>query len=146
MELPISYTAIFSSAPDVFDRQNGIYPMAPQTDYEEQTKSRNLIRNTVINATRRIICYHQPIYNDERLESSEYVGLQLDVREATVDLVLVQEKYDNAAIVILDDNDSQLLLQTCFCVCIFVAQAIDSVARYKYSYYTEESLIIIIIR
>ena len=78
--------------------------MAPLTDYEEQTRSRNRIRNLLINATRRIICYNQPIYNDERLELSEYAGLQLDVREATVDLVLVQEHYDNAAIRILDDD------------------------------------------
>ena len=39
----------------------------------------------------------------------EYAGLQLDVREASVDSVLVQERYDNAAILIVDD-DSQLLL------------------------------------
>ena len=83
--------------------------MAPLTDYQEQTRSRNIIRNTVINATRRIICYDQPIYNDERLELSEYAGLQLDVREASVDvsIVHVQEQYDNAAILIVDD-DSQL--------------------------------------
>ena len=82
--------------------------MAPLTDYEEQTRSRNRIRNTVINATRRVICYDQPIYNDEHLELSEYAGLQLDVREASVDLVLVQEHYTNAAIQILDD-DSELI-------------------------------------
>ena len=97
------------SAPDVFDRREGVYPMALLTDYEEQTRSRNRIRNTVINATRRVICYDQPIYNDECLELSEYSGLQLDVREASVDLILVQERYDNAAIRIMDD-DSQLLL------------------------------------
>ena len=83
--------------------------MAPSTDYEEQTRSRNIIRNMLINATRRLICYDQPIYNDDRLELMEYAGLQLDVREASVDLVLVREQYDNAAILIVDD-DSQLLL------------------------------------
>ena len=83
--------------------------MAPMTDYQQQTRSRNIIRNDLINATRRVICYNQPIYNDERLELMEYAGLQLDVREATVDIVLVQEHYDNAAILIVDD-DSQLLL------------------------------------
>ena len=82
--------------------------MAPLTDYQEQTRSRNIIRNTVINATRRVICYDQPIYNDEHLELSEYAGLQLDVREASVDLVLFQEHYANAAIQILDD-DSELI-------------------------------------
>ena len=83
--------------------------MAPFTDYQEQTRSRNIIRETLINATRRVICYDQPIYDDEHLELMEYAGLQLDVREATVDLVLVQERYDNAAILIVDD-DSQLLI------------------------------------
>ena len=111
---------ILFSAPDVFDRREEIYPMAPLTDYEEQTRSRNLIRNVFINATRRIICYDQLIYNDEGLELMEYVGLQLDVREASVDLVQVQELYDNAAILILDD-DSQLTLH------VFIAQKIDSV-------------------
>ena len=92
--------------------------MAPLTDYEEQTWSQNRIRDKLINATGRVICYDQSIYNDEHLESSEYVGLQLDVREATVGIVVVQPQYDNAAILILDD-DSQLLLPTFF-VCVFL--------------------------
>ena len=99
----------YLSAPDVFNRSTGNHTMTPRTDYQEQTRSRNIIRNELINATRRIICYDQPIYNDERLELMEYAGLQLDVREATVDLVKVQKPYDNAAILIVDD-DSQLLL------------------------------------
>ena len=97
----------FLLAPDVFDPHVG-YRKDPQTDYEEQTRSQNRIRNEVISAKRRVVCYDQPIYNDARLELMEYAGLQLDVREATVDLVLVQEHYDNAAILIVDD-DSQLL-------------------------------------
>ena len=88
--------------------------MAPLTDYQEQTRSRNIIRDELINATRRVICYHQPIYDDERLELMEYAGFQLDVREATV-LVEVQERYDYAAIQIVDD-DSQLLLYTCYLI------------------------------
>ena len=82
--------------------------MAPLTDYEEQTRSRNRIRNTFINSTTRAICYDQPIFNDNRLESSEYAGLQLNIRDASGGLVLVQEHYDNAAIQIVDD-DRQLL-------------------------------------
>ena len=85
--------------------------MAPLTDYEEQTENRNRIRNTVMNATSRVICYNQPIYNDEQLERPEYAGLQLSVRDASVDIVVAQEHNDNAAIVILDD-DSQLLYYT----------------------------------
>ena len=78
--------------------------MASLTDYQEQTRSRYIIRGILINATRRVICYSQSIYNDERLELMEYAGLQLDVREATVEQVDVQERYDNAAILILDDD------------------------------------------
>ena len=82
--------------------------MAPMTDYEEQTMRRNRIRNTVISATRRVVCYNQPIYNDEQLEVSEYAGLELSVIPSEI-IVMVKEKYDNAAILILDD-DSKLLL------------------------------------
>ena len=81
--------------------------MAPLTDYEEQTRSRNRIRNMFINSTKRTICYDQPIFNDNRLELSEYAGLQLNIRDASVGLVVVQEKYDNAAIWIVDDDDRQ---------------------------------------
>ena len=116
MELPKLHCNTLS-APDVFDRRTGNYTMAPLTDYEEQTESQNRIRNTVINATRRLICYNQPVYNDERLELREYAGLQLSVQNASVGLVLVQEQYDNAAILILDD-DSQLLLCRQFFACL----------------------------
>ena len=81
--------------------------MAPLADYEEQTKSKNRIKNMVISTMRRVICYNQPIYDDARLEASEYTGLQLGVSHATSALVEVQEHYDNAVILILDD-DSQL--------------------------------------
>ena len=82
--------------------------MAQLTDYEEQTERRNRIRNMVISAMRRVICYNQPIYDDERLEVSEYMGLQLEVGDATFVLVEAQELYDNAVILILDD-DGELL-------------------------------------
>ena len=78
--------------------------MAERTDYEEQTRRRNRIRDTIINATRRIICYDQPIYDDVRLEKSEYAGLRLSNRTASIDTVLVEEQYDNAAIKIIDDD------------------------------------------
>ena len=77
------------------------------TDYEEQIRGINRIRNKVINATRRLICYKQLIYDDIRLEMSEYAGLVLTVRDASV-ITLVQPSYDQVAIRILDD-DSELL-------------------------------------
>ena len=70
--------------------------MAPRTDYEEQIRGINRIRNTVINAMRRIICYNLPIYGDIRLEMSEYAGLTLDIGDASV-LTLVRPMYDQVA-------------------------------------------------
>ena len=77
--------------------------MATMTDYEEQIRGNNHIRNAVITATSRIICYNQTIYDDIRLEMSEYAGLTLAVRDASV-LTEVQPMYDRATIMILDDD------------------------------------------
>ena len=79
--------------------------MIPKSDYEEQIRGINHIRNTVINATRRIICYNQIIYDDIRLEVSEYAGLTLAVRDSSV-LTLVRPLYDQVAIQILDDDST----------------------------------------
>ena len=95
----------FSPAPDSPDFL-GEYTVAPMTDYEEQIRSNNHIRNTVINTMRRNICYNQTIYNDMRLEVSEYVGLTLAVRDSSV-RTEIQPEYDQVAIQILDD-DSKL--------------------------------------
>ena len=95
----------FSSAPDS-PNFLGEYPMAPLTDYEEQIRGINRIRNTVMNEMRRIVCYNQIIYDDMRLEMSEYVGLTLAVRDSSV-RTEVQPKYDQVDIQIVD-NDSEL--------------------------------------
>ena len=58
--------------------------MEPGTDYEEQIRGINRIRNTVINATRQIVCYNQTIYDDMRLEVTEYAGFTLAVRDSSV--------------------------------------------------------------
>ena len=92
--------------------------MPERTDYAEQTFGVNAIDDQLINATRRIICYDQPIYDDERLEVSEYAGLTLGVDEATV-LTEVQEFYNFASIRILDD-DSEFA-----CSCIIVIHFLD---------------------
>ena len=81
--------------------------MRPLTDYERQIRGINRIRNKVINATRRVVCYNQPIYNDARVEPPEYIGLQLTVRDASV-VAQVQPMYSNAAILIVDSDDSRL--------------------------------------
>ena len=80
--------------------------MAPGTDYEEQIRGINRIRNTVINATTQIICYNQTIYDDMRLEVTEYAGLTLAVRDSSVHTE-VQQMFNQVTIQILDD-DSEL--------------------------------------
>ena len=81
--------------------------MAGRTDYAEQTFDVNAINDQMINATRRIICYNQPIYDDGRLEVSEYAGLTLDVDDSiyfTTARTEVQDLYNFASIKILDDD------------------------------------------
>ena len=88
----------------------GIYPMADGTDYAQQTIGVNVIDDLVINATRRLICYNQPIYDDMRLELDEYAGLTLGVIDKsnilTTVLTEVKSMYDQASILIVD-NDSE---------------------------------------
>ena len=103
--------------------------MNPLADYEEQTSPFfSRISNTAINATRTIICYNQPIYDDMRLEPIEYVGLELSansekhfINPSSV-LTIVQPMYDNSVIYIVDD-DSKLFsasaLQYMSCVVVF---------------------------
>ena len=98
-----------SSAPDS-PNFLGLYSMSTKTDFEEQIIGINRIRNTFINEMRRTICYNQIIYDDTHLEVSEYAGLTLTVRDATVHTD-VQPMYDQVAIHILDD-DSKLQLRT----------------------------------
>ena len=94
---------ILSPAPDTPDFLSR-YPMLEGTDYAEQTFGVNAIDDQLINATRRIICYNQPIYDDERLEVSEYAGLTLDVDDNILFTTEVQDLYDFASIRILDDD------------------------------------------
>ena len=81
------------------------------TDYEEQTSPlSSRISNTVINATRRIICYDQPIYDDDHLESIEYAGLGLSANPEDFFInpssvrTEVRPMYDDSVIRIVDDD------------------------------------------
>ena len=80
--------------------------MIPFSDYEQQQRLSNHIRNVGINATRRVICYNQVIYNDTRLEVAEYFGMTLTVQAMppTTALTEVRPMYDQVAILILDDD------------------------------------------
>ena len=85
--------------------------MRPMTDYEEQTSPfSSRISNTVINSTRRIICYDQPIYDDDCLEPIEYAGLGLSanpedffINPSSV-LTEARPMYDDSVICIVDDD------------------------------------------
>ena len=83
--------------------------MTPLSDYEQQQLLSNRIKNSVINATRRIICYDQPIYDDTRLERVEYFGMTLTVQDMprTTALTEVRPMFDQVAILILDDDRKQ---------------------------------------
>ena len=81
----------------------GTYLEAPLTDFEEQIQGFNDIRSEIINATQRIVCYDQVIYDDMRLEVTEYAGLTLAVGRSTV-RTEVRPTYDHVAIEIVDDD------------------------------------------
>ena len=112
--LIIHATLFPSVAPDVINTFTRMYPRLPMTDYEEQTIAINRITDTVITATRRIICYNQTIYNDMRLEVAKYTGLGLvpDNLLSTV-LTEVEPMYNESSILIIDD-DSKLHITITF--------------------------------
>lgn len=95
------------TAPDPPNRR-GHYEQIPFSDYEQQFSGFNRIRDTYINATRRVICYNQPIYNDVRVEPSEYLGMTLGVRDSTI-LTNVDPEFDQVAIKIVDDDGKSKL-------------------------------------
>ena len=86
----------------------GIYPMAPMTDYAQQTVGVNAIDEETITELTRIVCYDQPIYDDTLVEGDEWLGLTLDVDRSSV-LTNVRLMYDQAAILIRD-NDSRFYI------------------------------------
>ena len=109
-----------------------MYPILPTTDYEEQTRDINLIMDTKITAIRTIICYNQTIYNDMRLEVSEYIGLGL-IADNTLSTILteVEPMYDDSAILIIDD-DSKLHIITII-LCLFWEEAHQMMSMHSLS-------------
>ena len=75
-------------------------------DYEQHLPGFNHIRNTVFNETRRNICYNQTIYDDMRLEVSEYLGLTLTVVSNKL-RAIIDPLYSQVAIQILDNDSKQ---------------------------------------
>ena len=88
--------------------------MAEGTDFAQQTRAVNVIDAIIIHRQMRIICYNQPIYDDPCLEPDEYAGLTLGVideddEDRTTINTIVEPMYDQATILILD-NDSEFCL------------------------------------
>ena len=100
------------SAPDV-PNFLGVHTLAPGTDYAQQTSAVNAIEDETITEVMRIVCYDQPIYDDDCVEEDEWLGLTLDVGDlATSVLTIVTPGCDQAAILI-QDNDSRLHSTIC---------------------------------
>ena len=99
------HSDLFSPAPDPPDFLSR-YAMIEGSDYAQQPHAVNIIDDTVITELMRIVCYSQPIYDDLRLELDEYAGLSLGVKdnELTTVLTTVQPMYDQASILIVDDD------------------------------------------
>ena len=75
------------------------------SDYEQQTH--DLI---IIIYEKSVFCYNQTIYDDMRLEVSEYLGLTLAVYDTTVS-TYIPPRYSQVAIQILDNDSKQLITQ-----------------------------------
>ena len=85
------------------------YSMADGTDFAQQTRAVNVIDDIIISELSRIICYNQSIYDDIYLEQDEYAGLTLGVIDMnnfgkTTTLTIVEPMYDQAAILIVDND------------------------------------------
>ena len=113
----IIHSTFPSVAPDIINTFTRMYPMAPLTDYEEQTITINLIMETKITAERRLICYSQSIYDDMRLEVAEYTGLEL-MADNTLSTILttVQPMYNESSILIIDDDSKSHIITTTLCL------------------------------
>ena len=100
----IIVSSYFSSVPDPPNLLNRTYDNIMFSDYEQQIFGFNHIRNTVFNETREIVCYNQTIYDDMRLEVSEYLGLTLTVENMSP---YIDPFYSQVAIQILDNDSKQ---------------------------------------
>ena len=100
-------TLLSFPAPDIPDFLSR-YHMIEGSDYVQQTSVVNAIDDTLISEIRRIVCYNQTIYDDQRVELDEYAGLTLGIKDnrLTTIITLVKPEYDQSAILIID-NDSK---------------------------------------
>ena len=90
----------------------------PDADYDKQEFGSNAMRSKEISELHRRICYNQTVYDDTRLEATEYAGLTLEVQElqefggrTTVNTVV---DIKHTAIKILDNDGEQNYYITAF--------------------------------
>ena len=87
------------------------------SDYAQQTVFNNAIdderigENALVTELIRIVCYDQPIYDDSCLEADEWLGLTLGVDNMSSIRTDVKPMYDQASIVI-QDQDSELCFKS----------------------------------
>ena len=77
--------------------------MAANTDFSAQTRAVNAIDDQEISELMRTVCYSQPIYDDELVEGSEYMGLTLGISQST-SVTQLRAGYNQATIMIIDDD------------------------------------------
>ena len=83
-------------------------------DYAQQTELFNVIDDTLITELTRVVCYSQTIYDDAVSEGVEYFGLSLAIIDGpqTTSYTQIRPSYDQAAIVIVDDECKKLFVYT----------------------------------
>ena len=90
--------------------------MPDGTDYAQQTRTINAIDDETIRELMRIVCYNQTIYDDTLVEGDEWLGLTLSVDRSSV-LTNVRPMYDQAAIMIQDNDRCNTMLITLYNLC-----------------------------
>ena len=80
----------------------------PNADYEKQKLGQSAIRKEIITELSRKVCYNQTIYDDERLEATEYSGLTLVVQGFPATTAPTTVGIEHTALRIID-NDSKMM-------------------------------------
>ena len=91
--------------------------MEDGTDFAQQTPTVNVIDDTFITEVMRLICYNQPIYDDDCVELDEYAGLTLGVIDnnniMTTVLTNVRPMYGQASILIVHNDSESMTVNVC---------------------------------
>ena len=82
--------------------------MASLSDYKEQVRGVNRMRDTPITEENRVVCYNQTLYDDMRLELVEHFGLTMAVRSSTVPTA-VNPTYGQTAIKIIENDYCKII-------------------------------------